>query len=349
VATSRDEARCRERLTRLSGSTLDCDSIRLEAVAQLQRVIGFDQWCWPLADPDSLIPLSGLADHAYGSAVPRALELEYSGDDVAAMDTFARGVSPTASLSAETGGDLARSRRWDEVLRSAGIGDEAVLACRDALGCWGWLKAYRDGGERPFVEQDLDLLALVGPVLGAALRRSLVRDGRRADAEPSPAGVILLDGELRPISSTAGARAWMDALPGASIYAAFGMLPAMVYPLASRARSTSDAKESRVLERTVDGRWVTIDAAALDGSGDATIAITFRQSTAGEVFDRLARLYAFTRRERQLVAALLAGLDTRALSERLCISRHTVQDHLKSVFEKSQARSRRELLARFSS
>jgi DNA-binding CsgD family transcriptional regulator len=48
-----------------------------------------------------------------------------------------------------------------------------------------------------------------------------------------------------------------------------------------------------------------------------------------------------------VVAAVLAGSDTRAVTERLFISAHTVQDHLKSVFEKMSIHSRREMLAMF--
>jgi hypothetical protein len=177
------------------------------------------------------------------------------------MDALAMRTSPAASLSAETGGDVARSARWDQVLRPAGIGDEAIVACRDGLGCWGWLKAYRDGGERPFVEQDLDLLARVGPVLGAALRRGLSRQNGHGDAATSPSGVILLDLELRPVNWTSAARAWVDVLPGASIYAMFGMLPAPVYPVATIARSARGVNGSCALERTVDGRWQRAGAA----------------------------------------------------------------------------------------
>jgi hypothetical protein len=30
-------------------------------------------------------------------------------------------------------------------MRPVGIGDVAVVACRDAHGCLGWIEAYRDG------------------------------------------------------------------------------------------------------------------------------------------------------------------------------------------------------------
>ena len=347
VAAERERGRCRERFERLGTSTLDCDSLRYEAVALLRRTIGFDRWCWPLADPETLIPLSGVAEHDYGSAVPRVLELEYSGADFAAMNVVARRASPAGSLSVETGGDLARSPRWDEVFRRVGIRDEAVIACRDALGCWGWLKAYRDSDERPFAGQEIDLLAQVGPGLGAALRRSLARDGRSSDATSNAPGVIVLDHSMRLLSWTASTRAWIDELPAARVYAALGMLPAMVYPVATLARTGNHANGSRALERAVDGRWVMIEAAALEGRGNGEIAVTLRDATAGETFDRLSRIYALTRRERQVVSALTAGLATRAAAEFLSISRHTLQDHLKSVFAKTGVNSRRELVVRF--
>jgi DNA-binding CsgD family transcriptional regulator len=332
----------------MSESRLDSGSIGREAIAELQRVMGFDRWCLALADPQTLIPLAGDAEHDYGPAVARSLELEYSGTDFAAMGELARRTVPVASLSAETGGDLARSPRWDEVLRPVGIGDEAVLACRDALGCWGWIKAYRDSSDARFADEDLDLLTEVGPSLGAALRRRINGALNGAVAAASAPGVIVLDRDLRPTSSTAEARGWIEALPAAELFAAWGMLPAVVYPVAALARSPNAATEAHALERAVDGRWVRIEAAPLEGERDGSIAVVVRGAAPAETFELLCRAYALTQRERQLVAALIAGLDTRALTEQLFISRHTVQDHLKSVFGKLGIRSRRELLARFS-
>ena len=155
MATERERTRCGARLERLSKSRLDCQSMRREAIAELQRVIGFDRWCWPLADPDTLLPNSGLAEHDFGPRVPRLLELEYSDDEFAAKYVVARRTNSAASLNVETGGDLARSSRWDEIMRPVGIGDVATVACRDALGCWGWIEPYRDSDDRPFDEDDV--------------------------------------------------------------------------------------------------------------------------------------------------------------------------------------------------
>jgi DNA-binding CsgD family transcriptional regulator len=347
VATEKERTRCRARLERLSESLMDCESIQREAIADLQRVIGFDRWCWPFADPDTLLPLSGVGEHDYGPNLRRALELEFSGDDFAAKHVLARRPTSAGSLSSETGGDLARSPRWDEVMRPVGIGDIAVVACRDALGCWGWIEAYRDGGDRSFEDDDLELLASVGANLGSALRRGFIAATDSQVGAPTPPGVVVLDPDLGLVNWTATARAWIDSLPAARLFAAWNMLPAAVYPVATLSRSRATLTGAHALERAADGRWVMIEAAPLEGADDGRLAVTIRGATPRETFDLLCRAYALTQRERNVVAAVLAGLDTRAVTKRLFISRHTVQDHLKSVFEKIGIHSRRELLTTF--
>src|SRR5919197_476503 len=327
MSTERQRAACRERLEGLSASALDSEAIRREAVSALQRTVGFDRWCWPIADPETLLPGGGIADH-----------------DIAAKHLVARRANLAASLAAETGGDLARSARWNEVLRPVGIGDVAVVACRDPLGCWGWIEAYRDVADRPFDEHDLELLASLGASFGSALRRNALGVSSEEAVERRPA-VLLLDANLTLRSWTGTARLWVDALPAARLNAAWGILPTIIYPAATLARAGAGAHRAHALLRGVDGRWVMIEAAPFEGERAGEIAVTLRAPTPVEVLRLLGRIYALTARERELVRLLLAGLDTRAVGDRLHISVHTVQDHLKSVFAKTGIRSRRQLLA----
>jgi len=51
-------------------------------------------------------------------------------------------------------------------------------------------------------------------------------------------------------------------------------------------------------------------------------------------------------RETELLHHLASGAGTRDVARQMFVSEHTVQDHLKSIFDKSTARSRRALLAR---
>jgi DNA-binding NarL/FixJ family response regulator len=51
-----------------------------------------------------------------------------------------------------------------------------------------------------------------------------------------------------------------------------------------------------------------------------------------------------SRQEQTVTRLLCRGLSTREISERLTITTNTVQDHLKSIFDKVGVRSRRELV-----
>ena len=174
--------------------------------------------------------------------LPRALELEFSDDDFAAKHVLARRANPAGSLSSETGGDLARSPRWDEVMRPVGIGDVAAVACRDALGCWGWIEVYRDGSIAGSNLATSSSWRVSAPVW--ALRFAAASSLRpRATCRTEPAGRGRPQPGPRPRDLDRD-RSRVDRFPPrARLFAGWNMLPAPVYPVATRSRSQAPGPE----------------------------------------------------------------------------------------------------------
>ena len=67
---------------------------------------------------------------------------------------------------------------------------------------------------------------------------------------------------------------------------------------------------------------------------------------AHELAPLIADAYGLSERERALTQLVAQGLHTNAIADRLHISPWTVQDHLKSIFEKVEVSTRGELTAR---
>ncbi|MGH3039053.1 MAG: helix-turn-helix domain-containing protein [Gaiellaceae bacterium] len=60
----------------------------------------------------------------------------------------------------------------------------------------------------------------------------------------------------------------------------------------------------------------------------------------------LVSAYGLTEREQEVTRLELRGDSTAQVAERLVVSPHTVQEHLKGIFEKTSVRSRRELVGK---
>jgi DNA-binding CsgD family transcriptional regulator len=101
--------------------------------------------------------------------------------------------------------------------------------------------------------------------------------------------------------------------------------------------------------RPAAGTWLTLRAARIDADRAPEardIAVTIEQTSPADRRSLYVRSHGLTAREAELVELLAAGADTRSIAAGLFISEHTVQDHLKSIFAKTDTRNRRTLLAR---
>jgi DNA-binding CsgD family transcriptional regulator len=102
---------------------------------------------------------------------------------------------------------------------------------------------------------------------------------------------------------------------------------------------------SRVPLRT--GGWLELHASWLQGPpGDDRISVVVQPARAPDTIPLLLAAHGLTPREAEVARLVLRGAPTAEIVGALYISPYTVQDHLKSVFDKVGVRSRRDLAAR---
>lgn len=124
--------------------------------------------------------------------------------------------------------------------------------------------------------------------------------------------------------------------------------PGAVLALAAFTRGTPDgagAQTRTVAVPTASG-WITLHASLPDGVITGRVAIVLERSASPESTAVRLEAHGVTAREREIAGLLAAGLTNPEIAERLVLSPYTVQDHIKSLFDKTRVSSRQELVAR---
>jgi DNA-binding NarL/FixJ family response regulator len=341
----------------LAEAGLDDRDLRRQVLTTLGQVIVFDSFAWLLTDPVTAVGAAPLAEVPRVSELPALVKAKYA-TPVNRWTALLRRSSPVRLLSEATGDEPARSLIWREVMSRHGVGDVASAVFADQHGCWGFLDLWRHRRHGPFATADVDLLAALSAPLTGALRRCQARTfiepaaAHRRDTGPV---VLTLDDGLRITSRTAASLAWLDVLlpPEPSEQA----VPASVYNVAAQLLSAEagiDHHAAVTRTHLAGGFWLTLRAARLSSGpgpaapagGGETIVVTIEEASAADRLDLFGRAFGFTPRERQLLSLLAIGSDTRALARQMSLSEHTVQDHLKSIFAKTDSRDRITLLSR---
>jgi len=103
---------------------------------------------------------------------------------------------------------------------------------------------------------------------------------------------------------------------------------------------------ARARIRTPAGRWLVVRGSLLGDGPGSRVAVLLEAARPPELAPLIADAYGFTERERLVTELVARGLPTSEIAGRLHLSAYTVQDHLKSIFEKSGTGSRGDLVAR---
>ena len=354
VAASWKLDRCRRAIERLSQSGLRWDVFSGEMIPLLRRAVGFDGWCAGLTDPATGLPATAIAEDSPVTGCQRRFwQLEYQVPDFSKEEALVASDRPVAVLSDMTRGDLARSHRWDELLRPAGTADELRAALTVGHMRWGSLTLYRAAPGRPFSAAEADLVdSLHAPVSIAARSGWTAWPPAPADSDECPATLIATaEGTLIDATPTAGS--WVARLGGPHPESGHSLMYALAARLTADAnRDPRPARRSSasLVTRTTDGQWAELHAAPLTGNGRSGehIAITVRPALPARIRALLTHAYALSGRERQVAQLALDGLQVPGIAATLYISPHTVRDHLKAIFRKTRSHTRHELTARLS-
>ncbi len=343
--------RLRGDLSRLAHSGADVADFSRGAARLLAREVGFDGFCMLTMDPATLLPTGEVVENGLPDAVtPRMAEIEIQGGDVNAFSAIDRSERQVATLSETTNGDLDRSLRHRELRRPAGFGDElrAVIAGDGAT--WGGFTLLRGSDRDHFTPDDAAVVASVSPSLADGLRRAMLLTalpGQEVD-DPGSAGLVLVAPDNSVTQADVAAEMWLDELREG---AGGQSLPPVVAAVAGRARrivgrQVEDGAGASARMRTSSGRWVFIRGSTLGDDADAPTAVMIEPARPHELAPLIADAYGLSDRERAVTQLVARGLPTNAIAESLYLSPWTVQDHLKSIFEKVGVSTRGELTAR---
>ena len=338
--------RTRARVEEAARGGLDWVTFATAANEAVRRVVPFDRACWHPVDPGTCLFTGGLGQNLVCSG-PWLAEFEYVVEDVNKWSSLARSGQRAASLSAATGGDLSRSARTRSSIElGMPVADELRASLVGDGTYWAAVGFLRDPGSGAFTDEDVRFLAWLSPVLADGFRRAVVRAGDVAESAGAP-GVVVLDphGDVESVSPAA--RDWLDELLEVPAPAEAHQAR-VVQAVAARARANAAGggagAQARVQTRS--GRWLLLYATPLAGGGDGRVAVILQPAGLHDIAPLVAQAYGLSARERDVTRLCVQGLSTREIAAALHISAYTVQDHLKSIFDKTGARSRAELVGR---
>jgi DNA-binding CsgD family transcriptional regulator len=331
-------------VARACRSGLDPDALRAEVLPRLRKAVPVDALWWAAADPATLLFTRSYREELPEESGPYFVENEFLRDDVNKWTELARDPAGVRTLMQATGGRPARSDRYRDIFAPLGLQDELRAVLRVGGACWGYVCLHREAAATSFSRAEARFVQQLAPHLAEGIRMGLLRQACDLEAPADGPGLVLLAADGAIAGMNQAAEQWLEELGGR---ADGSDLPIEISALATRLRHLKDLEPAlpRLRVRTRSGRWAVLHASWLTTHAQETIAVILEEAPPAEVAPLIMTAYGLTGREQTITALVCQGLPTRQIAGQLHLSADTVQDHLKSVFDRTGVHSRGELVA----
>ncbi len=352
MATPWTPERLVEEITLLGARGLPRREFFAELAPRLRRALPSDATCWHTLDPytrlmtgdtpDELVERGVFAADEVDGAGEIMVRSEYLVEDFNTFAELARRRTPVGILDQATRGAPQRSARYRDLLAPAGIPYElrAVFLLRGRA--WGAVHIARREASGSFTQADAAVLARATSAIASGIRASLRFDAARRADGAEPPGLVVLDADDEIELITPPAHELLVAMHG--VASSPGRLPSPVLALATFVRR--GAPGGHIVTVPADGGWITLHASQPDTTASGRVAIVLERAAGRQSALLRLEVHGASAREREVATLLARGLGTPEIAEALVVSPHTVQDHVKSLFEKLGVASRQELVAR---
>jgi DNA-binding CsgD family transcriptional regulator len=298
------------------------------------------------ADPGTLLFTGALSEEPLQAAAPFFLDNEFGGQDVNRFVALATTGPAVASLDGATRHDRQSSPRSREIMRPLGLGDELRAALLTGPDCWGYLCLHRTDTELGFTDAEAAVIMRLAPHIAHALRQAVLLYGVSSGRGDSAPGVLVLTDALDVVAMSPEAEHLLSliAAPGTAARLPIAVLTVVLALRAARHGPAASRGTPSARVPLLTGGWLTVHASWLRGSpGGDRITVVLQPAPAGDTVPLMLSAHGLTPREAQVARLVLRGASTLEMVDAMRISRYTVQDHLKAVFDKVGVRSRRDL------
>ncbi|RCW73247.1 helix-turn-helix transcriptional regulator [Saliterribacillus persicus] len=315
----------------------EANAIRKRIRQKLYTICSFDASCIRTVDPNNLLTTGALTDEVIEKIHPQLFVNEYLDQDIHSQYELASSSIPIKVLSHSTNSE--KSKRLQEILFPAGFKSEMRMAFVTGGQCYGFASLYRR--DLAFNSNDVNKIRKQVKEIASIIRKHVLRVTNKAKPftiQP----MLIMSSSFTILYQNQQAKSWLHQLSKQE-----DLLIDQI-PRSIRAIFFQVLKNRKNHSNTImidsEGELYALEAALLtDHEDEMVIVIKKGPITNGDWFSYLIKCYQWTAKESEIIRYIIKGDTTNEIADQLSISPYTVQDHLKSIFLKTNINSRSKL------